>query len=105
MSVRNLKDGSNFPWLCECYPNGREGRRVRKKFATKGEATAFELHTMKTIDEKPWLGEKVDNRRLSELIQLWHDLHGRQLAEPENRLRKLQLICIGLEDPIASKLT
>ncbi|CAH8217210.1 hypothetical protein VAEKB19_4040001 [Vibrio aestuarianus] len=25
MSVRNLKDGSKKPWLCECYPQGRGG--------------------------------------------------------------------------------
>ncbi|MBT0343348.1 site-specific integrase, partial [Vibrio campbellii] len=54
MSVRNLKDGSTKPWICECYPNGRAGKRVRKKFATKGEAKAFELQTMKEIDDKPW---------------------------------------------------
>ncbi|QXN26688.1 site-specific integrase [Shewanella putrefaciens] len=105
MTVRNLKDGSKLPWLCECYPNGRDGRRVRKKFATKGEANAFELHTMKAVDDKPWLGDRVDNRRLSELIQLWHDLHGQQLAQADSRLRKLQLICSALGDPIASKLT
>ncbi|WP_243637488.1 hypothetical protein [Parashewanella curva] len=75
MSVRNLKDGSKKPWICECYPNGRTEKRIRKRFATKGEALAFELHTMKVIDDKPWLGDKVDNRRLSELITRWHELH------------------------------
>lgn len=29
MSIRNLKDGSKTPWLCECYPNGRSGKRNR----------------------------------------------------------------------------
>ena len=42
MSVRNLKDGNKKPWLCECYPQGRTGKRIRKRFATKGEAAAFE---------------------------------------------------------------
>jgi integrase len=105
MSIRNLKDGSDKPWICECYPNGRDGKRIRKKFATKGEATAFELYTMKKVDEKPWLGEKVDNRKLSELIKRWYDLHGQQLAQPETRLRKLQLTCDGMNDPVASKIT
>lgn len=53
MSIRNLKDGSKKPWLCECYPNGRTGKRVRKKFATKGEAAAFERFTMQEIEDKP----------------------------------------------------
>lgn len=105
MSIRNLKDSSDKPWLCECYPHGRDGKRIRKKFATKGEAASFELFTMKKVDDKPWLGEKVDNRRLSELIKRWHDLHGQQLTKPELRLRKLDLICNGMGDPIASKIT
>ncbi|GIU13085.1 tyrosine-type recombinase/integrase [Shewanella sp. MBTL60-007] len=105
MPISNLKDSSDKPWLCECYPNGREGKRVRKKFATRGEAAAFELFTMKKVDDKPWLGEKVDNRRLSELIKRWHELHGQQLTHPEQRLRKLDLICNGMGDPIASKIT
>ncbi|MCV5246745.1 site-specific integrase, partial [Escherichia coli] len=43
MAVRKLTTGK---WLCECYPAGRSGRRVRKQFATKGEALAFARHTM-----------------------------------------------------------
>ncbi|MCL1127510.1 phage integrase [Shewanella surugensis] len=105
MSIRNLKDGSDKPWLCECYPNGRTGKRIRKKFATKGEAVSFERFTMNEVIDKPWLGEKVDNRRLSEIIQRWHELHGQQLVKPEQRLRKLDMICAGMEDPIASKIT
>ncbi|MBE8232991.1 MAG: tyrosine-type recombinase/integrase [Endozoicomonadaceae bacterium] len=105
MSVRNVKDGSAKSWLCECYPNGRNEKRVRKRFATKSEALAFELHTLKTVDDKPWLGDKVDNRRLSELINRWHELHGQQLADPDMRLRRLQLICNGLNNPVASKMT
>ncbi len=33
MAVRKLDSGK---WICECYPAGRNGRRVRKQFATKG---------------------------------------------------------------------
>ncbi|EOD1457228.1 tyrosine-type recombinase/integrase [Escherichia coli] len=54
MAVRKLTTGK---WLCECYPAGRSGRRVRKQFATKGEALAFERHTMEETESKPWLGE------------------------------------------------
>lgn len=53
MAIRNLKDSSKNPWLCECYPQGREGKRIRKCFSTKGEATAFERFTMKEVDDKP----------------------------------------------------
>lgn len=34
MTVRKIATGK---WLCECYPGGRTGRRIRKQFATKSE--------------------------------------------------------------------
>lgn len=53
MAVRKLTTGK---WICECYPAGRSGRRIRKQFATKGEALAFERYTMEETEAKPWLG-------------------------------------------------
>lgn len=41
MAERKLGTGK---WICESYPAGRSGRRVRKQFDTKGEALAFERH-------------------------------------------------------------
>jgi len=32
---------------------GRNGKRLRQRFATKGEATAFERYTMNEVDDKP----------------------------------------------------
>lgn len=105
MSVRNLKDGSKKPWICECYPTGREGRRIRKRFATKGEATSFEAFTMRTIDDKPWLGTKEDKRPLSELLTLWFNLHGKHLRSGVTTYRRLMMVCEELNDPIALRLT
>lgn len=64
MSVRKQQDGS---WMCECYPHGRNGKRVRKKFPTKGEATSFERHIMQevaeilltTVQPEPMLSQKM----------------------------------------------
>ena len=81
MAVRNLKDGNKLPWLCECYPQGRKGKRIRKRFATKGEALAFEKYTMQEVEDKPWLGEKIEQRRLLEMITLWHHRHGISLTD------------------------
>lgn len=105
MSIRNLKDGSKKPWLCECYPQGRGGKRIRKKFATKGEAAAFERFTMNEIDDKPWLGEKTDHRRLSDLVEEWWVLHGSSMKT--GALTKALLIKTANElgNPIASTLT
>ncbi|MDD8373714.1 hypothetical protein LAW41_04220 [Escherichia coli] len=77
MAVRKLTTGK---WLCECYPAGRSGRRVRKQFATKGEALAFERHTMEETEAKPWLGESVDRRTLKDVVELWFKLHGKSLT-------------------------
>jgi len=85
MSVRNLKDGHKKPWLCECYPQGRNGKRIRQRFATKGEATAFERYTMNEINDKPWLGDKPDTRKLSDLMELWWQLH----AKPRSQINKI----------------
>ncbi|EIO3967747.1 tyrosine-type recombinase/integrase [Vibrio vulnificus] len=105
MSIRNLKDGSKKPWLCECYPQGREGKRVRKRFATKGEATAYETFIMREVDDKPWLGSKPDHRRLNEIIELWFQLHGKNLKSGENARYRMTLISTELNNPIASLLT
>ncbi|WLI76935.1 site-specific integrase [Kosakonia sp. H02] len=102
MTVSKQKNGK---WLCELYPQGREGRRIRRQFHTKGEAEAFEAWTKKEAQDKPWLGEKEDRRRLSELIALWYKLHGQSLAASKSRLAKLEIVCRGLGDPTAAQLT
>lgn len=102
MTIRKLDTGK---WICECYPNGRTGKRIRRQFATKGEAVAFEKHTMDEAEAKPWLGEKEDNRKLSELIELWQSVHGVTLADASNTASRLQIICESLGDPIASTIT
>ncbi|WP_042858802.1 site-specific integrase [Dickeya sp. NCPPB 3274] len=102
MAVRKLASGK---WLCECYPFGREGKRVRKQFATKGEALAFERFTMEESENKPWLGEKADNRSLREIIDLWFSLYGRTLADPKRMMAKLDIICAGLGNPKARELS
>ncbi|MDF9722504.1 tyrosine-type recombinase/integrase [Serratia marcescens] len=102
MAVRKTKNGK---WLCECYPNGRKGKRHRKEFATKGEALAFEQYVIDEFNAKPWLGEKEDKRKLSEVLKQWYTLHGRTLTNGESTYSKLQFMCDCLGDPNASQLT
>nr|WP_320126326.1 tyrosine-type recombinase/integrase [uncultured Shewanella sp.] len=59
---------------------------------------------MKAVNDKPWLGEKADNRRLSELIQRWHDLHGRQLKS-DIRMQRMYIFCKLLNDPVAHQIS
>ncbi|QLY61733.1 tyrosine-type recombinase/integrase [Citrobacter freundii] len=102
MAVRKLDTGK---WICECYPAGRGGRRVRKQFATKGEALAFERYTMEEATNKPWLGEAADRRRLSEVVTLWYNLHGKSLTAGERVYNKLKLVVTALQDPLATDFT
>lgn len=102
MSVRKLPTGK---WLCECYPAGRDKRRIRKTFVTKGEALAYEQHVMSEAGSKPWLGDKPDTRRLKELAQLWYDLHGQSLVAGKMIHKKLELMSIALGNPLAAAFT
>nr|WP_000290945.1 hypothetical protein [Shigella boydii] len=102
MAVRKLTTGK---WLCECYPAGRSGRRVRKQFATKGEALAFERHTMEETEAKPWLGESVNRRTLKDVVELWFKLHGKSLTAGQHVYDKLLLMVDALGNPLATDLT
>lgn len=102
MAVRKTDSGE---WLCDLRPTGVKGKRIRKRFATKGEALAYEKYIASEMEEKPWLGEKQDNRRLSELIEQWHDLYGRTLSDSDRMMSKLKGICAGMGDPIAAQIT
>ncbi|WP_447880029.1 phage integrase [Serratia fonticola] len=102
MAVRKQPTGK---WLCECYPAGREGRRVRKQFATKGEALAFERFTMEEVANKPWLGEVQDRRRLSDLIETWYRAYGITLAGGPRRYKKMLAACTDMGNPFSTEIT
>ena len=102
MAVRKLTTGH---WICECYPTGRSGRRVRKQFATKGEALAFERHTMDEAENKPWLGEKADRRTLEDIAKLWYSLHGQALTAGSTTYKKICLMVEALGNPPATTFT
>jgi len=105
MSVRKLEDGDKKPWLCDVRPNGRNGKRVRKRFATKGEALAYEKFVLKETDDKPWLGEKSQTRSLLDMIDLWQKRHGQSLAHSKYTYNKLKVMGLALGDPLYHKLT
>ncbi|MCP5613356.1 site-specific integrase, partial [Klebsiella pneumoniae] len=52
MTVKKLSSGE---WLCDFRVNGRESRRVRKRFTTKGEAVAYEQYYRDEAKDKPWM--------------------------------------------------
>ena len=104
MTVRKLDDGKPKPWLAEVYPQGRDGPRKRKRFATKGEALAWEKHML----AQPWQqpeASNVDERRLSDLVALWHGRHGQTLTDGGRRRDKLVWLAEALGNPLATEFT
>lgn len=98
MAVSKLPSGK---WLCQCFPYGRDGQRIRKQFATKGEALSYErrlLANKKAVE----VGDGAV--KLADLIQRWYDMHGKTLTSGESRLSKLQAICERLGDPLAHEV-
>lgn len=99
MTIRKLPSGK---WLCECYPHGKAtGNRVRKQFATKGEALSYER---RLLVNKNTLEVGVAAVKLIDLVQRWYDMHGKTLESGESRLVKLKAICERLGDPLAHEV-
>jgi integrase len=96
--IKRLPDGR---WLVDVEPI--KNQRIRKRFDTKGEALRFERHT-RTSAQSGQL-TTVDRRRLSDLVNDWHRLHGHALKDGSKRLRTCLAISIALGDPVASALT
>lgn len=106
MTVRKLPTGQ---WVADFYSvnrsDGKEGKRVRKKFATKSEALAFENYTLQTIEDSPWLGDGKDRRRLADLVHLWFDRHGITLSDGEKRKSTMLWAAECMGSPLASEFS
>lgn len=103
MTVRKLDDGR---WLVDCRPEGRDGPRVRRKMKSKNEAMHVERRIMGDgsrgeFEKKP----KRDSRRLSELVDLWFNLHGKNLKRGLSCYSFLKRMVTNMSDPIASEFT
>ena len=94
MAVRKNSAGG---WICELYLNGAKGKRIRKKFATKGEALAFEQHTV----QNPWQAENEDRRTLKELVDSWFSAHGITLKDGLKRQLAMHHAFDCMGEPLA----
>lgn len=106
MTVRKLSDGQ---WIADFYTvnrsDGKKGKRVRKKFATKGEALAFENYTLQKVEDFPWLGKGKDKRRLSDLVNLWYERHGIALRDGQKRVRAMLWATECMGSPLATEFS
>lgn len=91
-------------WLVDVRPLGVGGPRLRRMFATKREALAFERESVEKAVRREQR-QSEDLRRLSDLIAIWYRLHGQTLRDGAARRRLLDAAAVVLGDPVASVLT
>lgn len=101
MSIKKLDDGR---YEVDIRPQGRNGKRIRRKFDRKHEAVAFEKYVAVNYHEKEWLSKPADKRSLSELIELWWLYSGQNAKYGHQDKVKLELINQHLNDPCAFQL-
>lgn len=100
-----IKKQTNGKYIADFRPNGANDPRVRKTFETRAEAKRFEQYTLSQVVNNDWQAEKVDHRRLDELIELWFSLHGQALNDGKKRKAKLLAMSLMMQNPIAKNIT
>ncbi|NLY16325.1 MAG: tyrosine-type recombinase/integrase [Gammaproteobacteria bacterium] len=101
MSISKTKQGT---WQVDLRCS--DGSRIRKRFKSRIEAARFEHHTIGLQQQgKAWLVPHQDLRKLSDIVQLWYDLHGVNLRDGARRFAKLVYLVSALRDPVATRLT
>lgn len=93
---------SNSGWRVDIMPGGRAGRRIRKTFSTRAEALAWERHIQAQSHELPgWMPPKKDNRRLTDLVEIWFRHHGSGLRAGDDTYKRLLTMCKAMGNPLA----
>lgn len=92
-------------YLVDVRPQGRNGKRIRKRFGTKGEAQQYERWVIATQNNKDWLDKPTDRRTLVEFIELWWKYKGQSLKSGAQAKLHLLNIAQAVGNPQASKMT
>lgn len=91
-------------WCVDIQPGGRGSKRFRKTFKIKADAIRWQSWVENQVRENPdWQPKRRDTRKLSEIIDLWNQLHGHQLRS--DQYRSLKCLCEGMSNPTVDKLT
>ena len=96
-----IKAGKNGKWSVEIDRKGIP--RVRKAFDSKAAAEQFEREYLARYATK--INANADGRYLKELVELWFEYHGLNLADGERRRQCLLDMATALKNPVASRLT
>lgn len=102
MTISKQPDGR---YLVDLRPQGREGKRIRKRFPTKSEAQQFERWAIGHYHDKDWKERPADKRKLSELIELWYQVKGQMMKSAASSLNKVKVIDKRLNYPRADQIT
>ncbi|EPD7845407.1 phage integrase [Escherichia coli] len=102
MSIKQLKDGR---YQVDVRPQGAGGRRIRKIFTLKSKAQEFERYVLQNFHNNLWQARPADQRRLSELIEVWWMLDGRNQAYGDTYRTRLEKVIREMGDPRASQMT
>ena len=98
MPVSKQKNGK---WLVQINRTGL--KRVRKSFPTQKEAAIFEREYLFGI--RAPVVQVRDPRRLTELIEIWHQSHGIELADPVKNKNKMMAAAHAMDNPVACMVT
>ncbi|MDQ7464267.1 phage integrase [Salmonella enterica] len=101
MAIIKTPDGQ---YRVDVRPQGRNGKRFRKTFSTRGEAVRYERHIVASMHNKAWVDKPADKRPLSELVELWWEHHGQTLKAGKGNYRKLLRMCSDLGSPRADQI-
>ena len=97
---------ANGKWKVDLRPQGHQGKRIRRSFDTRAEALRFEAFvTNEASQGREWNPTAPDNRRFSDLIELWYETHGYFLKEGKRRRSALLAVAEAMKDPIAATMT
>lgn len=102
MSIKKLGNGQ---YLVDVRPAGSNGKRYRKKFDRKTEASNYEKFVLTNYHDKKWCDRPDDKRDVIELIALWYKLHGQTLKNGEREKRNLIRIYKQMGKPKAYQVT
>lgn len=100
MTIKRTDKG----WLVDIQPGGRGARRFRKTLKTKADALRWEAHVRANVTQAPeWAPKRRDTRRLTELVDTWHELHGQHLRSDAYAM--LKRLAKALGNPVADRIT
>jgi integrase len=100
MTIKKTESG----WLADCRPHGRNSKRFRKTFKTKAEAAIWEAWVKtEATQNAEWKPERRDLRKLSDLVDLWHQNHGSSLKASADTYQRLKNLCKALGEPLADQ--